>query len=141
MEAYLGGDVWLRAFLTFSLVEGEWSASRPGRFTPRESALGTHRIGGWVGPRGGLDTVVWEKFPARAGIRTPYHAARSPALFTNCIIATESCPCALTEHHSMEAYWGIGGIAPLIFDLGIRGEWSASRTGHFSPREGAPGTH
>jgi hypothetical protein len=26
---------------------GEWSASRPGRFTPRERAHGTHRIGGW----------------------------------------------------------------------------------------------
>jgi hypothetical protein len=22
--------------------------------------------------------------------------------------------CALTEHHAMEAYWGSGGIAPLI---------------------------
>jgi hypothetical protein len=26
----------------------------------------------------------------------------------------KSCPCALTEHHAMEAYWGNGGIAPLI---------------------------
>jgi hypothetical protein len=32
----------------------------------------------------------------------------------------KSCPCALTEHHIMEAYWGSGGIAPLILDLGIR---------------------
>jgi hypothetical protein len=23
-------------------------------------------------------------------------------------------PCALNEHHAMEAYWGSGGIAPLI---------------------------
>jgi len=30
--------------------EGEWSASRPGRFTTRERAPVTHRIGGWVGP-------------------------------------------------------------------------------------------
>jgi len=22
--------------------------------------------------------------------------------------------CALTEHHAMKAYWGIGGTAPLI---------------------------
>jgi hypothetical protein len=26
----------------------------------------------------------------------------------------KSCPCALTEHHAMKAYWGSGGIAPLI---------------------------
>jgi hypothetical protein len=26
----------------------------------------------------------------------------------------------LTEHHAMKAYWRIGGIAPLIFDLGTR---------------------
>jgi hypothetical protein len=29
----------------------EWSASRPGRFTPRERAPGSHWIGGWVGPK------------------------------------------------------------------------------------------
>jgi hypothetical protein len=26
----------------------------------------------------------------------------------------------LTEHHAMKAYWGSGGIAPLILDLGTR---------------------
>jgi hypothetical protein len=26
----------------------------------------------------------------------------------------------LTEHHAMKAYWGSGGIDPLILDLGIR---------------------
>jgi hypothetical protein len=26
----------------------------------------------------------------------------------------------LTEHHVMEAHWGIGGIAPHILDLGTR---------------------
>ena len=31
-----------------------WSASRPGRFYPRERP-GTHCTGGWVGPRAGLD--------------------------------------------------------------------------------------
>ena len=33
---------------------GEGSASRPGRFLPRERS-GTHCTGGWVGPRAGLD--------------------------------------------------------------------------------------
>jgi hypothetical protein len=25
-----------------------------------------------------------------------------------------TCPCALTKHHAMKAYWGSGYIAPLI---------------------------
>jgi hypothetical protein len=36
-----------------ALDGGGWSAPRPGRFTP--GRLGTHCIGGWVGPRAGLD--------------------------------------------------------------------------------------
>jgi hypothetical protein len=28
-------------------------------------------------------------------------------------------PVLLTEHHAMKAYWGSGGIAPRILDLGI----------------------
>jgi len=36
--------------LTSTLEGSEWSASRPGRFTPRERALCSHWIGGWVGP-------------------------------------------------------------------------------------------
>jgi hypothetical protein len=39
--------------LTSALDGGEWSASRPGRFTLRERAPDTHWIGGWVGPRSG----------------------------------------------------------------------------------------
>jgi hypothetical protein len=36
-------------FFTSALDGGEWSASRPGRYT--------HWIRGWVGPRAGLDDV------------------------------------------------------------------------------------
>jgi hypothetical protein len=50
--------------LTSALYEGEWSASRRGRFTPRERAPVTHWIGGWVGPRAGLNAVVKRKIPA-----------------------------------------------------------------------------
>jgi hypothetical protein len=46
---------------TSVLDGGEWSASRSGRFTPRERALGTHWIGGWMDPRTGLDAVVKRK--------------------------------------------------------------------------------
>jgi len=30
------------------------------------------------------------------------------------------CPCALTEHQTIKAYWGSGGIAPRILNLGTR---------------------
>jgi hypothetical protein len=50
--------------LTSALDGGEWSASRPYRFTPRERAPGTHWIGGWVGPRAVLDAVVKRKIPS-----------------------------------------------------------------------------
>jgi hypothetical protein len=45
------------SILDWALVECEWSASRLGRLILCETALGTHWIGGWMGPRGGLDTV------------------------------------------------------------------------------------
>jgi hypothetical protein len=52
-----GVDVWIHIFLTSALAGGEWSASRPGRFTPGERAPSTHWIGRWVGPRAGLNDV------------------------------------------------------------------------------------
>jgi len=47
--------------LTLVLDGGEWSPSRPGRFTPKERAPGTHWIGGWTGPRAVLDAGGEEK--------------------------------------------------------------------------------
>jgi hypothetical protein len=49
--------VYINVFLASALVGGEWSASRPGCFTPGEIALGTYWIRGWVGPRVSLDDV------------------------------------------------------------------------------------
>jgi hypothetical protein len=63
IKTYWGVEVELHAFLTAALDGGEWSASRSGRFTPREKASGTHWLGGWVGPRVVLDTVVKTKIP------------------------------------------------------------------------------
>ena len=52
---HMGGrEVQLYSFLTSTLGEGKWSASRSGRFTTRERASCTHWIGGWVGFRSGL---------------------------------------------------------------------------------------
>jgi hypothetical protein len=41
---------------------GEWSVSRPGRFTPGERTPGTHWIGGWVDPRAHLDNLEERKY-------------------------------------------------------------------------------
>jgi hypothetical protein len=45
-------------FLTSALDGGEWSASRPRRFTLEERTNGTHWTGGWVGPKAGFDAVA-----------------------------------------------------------------------------------
>jgi hypothetical protein len=78
MKTYWEVEVYLHAVLTSALGGGEWSASRPGRFTPRERVPGTQCIGGCVGPRAGLDTVSKRKFPAPARNRTPIIRSCSP---------------------------------------------------------------
>jgi hypothetical protein len=57
MKAYGGVDVQIHIFLPSALAGGEWSASRPGCFTPD-----THWIGGWVDTTAGLDDVEKRKF-------------------------------------------------------------------------------
>jgi hypothetical protein len=58
-------------FLTSALRGGKWAASRPGHFTPGETAPGTHCIGGWVGPRVCLNITENRIFLASAGNRIP----------------------------------------------------------------------
>jgi hypothetical protein len=60
--------------LTSAVDGGDWSASRPGRFTPRERAPIIHWIGGWVGLRAALGAVVKRKIPSarwESNPRTP----------------------------------------------------------------------
>jgi hypothetical protein len=74
MKTHWGVEIQLHGFLTSNLEGGEWSASRPGRFIPRERAPGAHWIGGWVGPRAVLDAVVKRKIPSphrESNPRTP----------------------------------------------------------------------
>jgi hypothetical protein len=59
MKVYCGVDVWLHAFLTSAIGGGEWLASRPDRFVPRERPSGTN----WIGSRADLDAVVKRKIP------------------------------------------------------------------------------
>jgi hypothetical protein len=63
VKTYWGVEVELHALLTSALDGCEWSASRPGHYTPREKASDTHWIGGGVDPRAGLDAVVERKIP------------------------------------------------------------------------------
>jgi hypothetical protein len=63
MKAYGEVDVDIHIFLTSALAGGEWSTSRPGRFTP-----GTHGIGGWVDPRAGKDDVEKRQFLTLLGL-------------------------------------------------------------------------
>jgi hypothetical protein len=60
MKVYWGVEVYIHPFSDLGTRWG-WSVSRPGRFTPRERDPGTHWVGGWVGPRAVLDTVVKRK--------------------------------------------------------------------------------
>jgi hypothetical protein len=68
MKAYGRVNVYIHIFLTSALVGGEWSASRPCRFTPEKRTLVTHWIGGWVDPRAGLDDVEKIKFLTLPGL-------------------------------------------------------------------------
>jgi len=57
MKMQWGVEVQLHAFLSSAIDGGEWSASRPGRFTPRKSPW--YPLDRWLGgPRAGLDAVV-----------------------------------------------------------------------------------
>jgi hypothetical protein len=49
------------SYWTSALDGGEWSASRPGRALPPGKGPPVHWIGGWVGPRAGLDAGARRK--------------------------------------------------------------------------------
>jgi hypothetical protein len=57
MKTYGGVDIYTHVFLTSALAGGNWSASRPDRFTPGEKAPVTYWIGGWVDPIADLNNM------------------------------------------------------------------------------------
>jgi hypothetical protein len=57
MKTYGGVHVHRHVFLASALAGGEWSASRPGGLTPGERLPHTNLMGGWLGPRTGLNDV------------------------------------------------------------------------------------
>jgi hypothetical protein len=58
METYWGNGGIVPRILDLGTTKSEWSASRAGRFTPRERVPDTRWTGGWVDPRAGLEAVV-----------------------------------------------------------------------------------
>jgi hypothetical protein len=62
MKVYGRVDVQIHIFLTSAVPGGESSASRPSRFNLGEKTHGTHWIGGWAGPRAGLDNMEKTEF-------------------------------------------------------------------------------
>jgi hypothetical protein len=58
----------IHIFLTSALVGGEWSASRPCRFTPGEGAPSTHWKGGWVNRRASRHDLKKRKFLPPPGL-------------------------------------------------------------------------
>jgi hypothetical protein len=77
LKRHMGSGVTAPPFLTSVPDEGEWWASRPGSFTRGERFPGTHWIGGWLGPRVGLDDVEKGKI-RHCRESNPGRPARSP---------------------------------------------------------------
>jgi hypothetical protein len=80
----------------------------------KERSPGTHWVGGWAGPRAGLDTV-WERIilsPLRES--NPNHPIVQPGAsrytdyyyyyYYYCKVNLSLC---LTKHHAMKTYWGV----------------------------------
>jgi hypothetical protein len=67
-------------FSNSTLDGSEWSASRLCRFTPGVKASGVYWLGGWVGPRSGLDAVEKRKILHRQE-SNPFPPALNPSLY------------------------------------------------------------
>jgi hypothetical protein len=82
MQTYEGsGSIAPLVLTSASLDGGEWSASRQCRFAPGERASGTHKIGGWLDPRAGLDDMEFRRFFCPYRQSNPCRPARRPSLY------------------------------------------------------------
>jgi hypothetical protein len=107
--------------LTLALDGGEWSASCLCSFTPRERVSGAHWIGGWVGPRAGLDAVVKRKIPSpcRDSNRrssSPWPSATSLSFLGSllvCGLQNSYHPCSDTWTQP-PVQWTPGALSPMV---------------------------
>jgi hypothetical protein len=106
MKTYWGiGGIAPR--IIWPLALDEWPVSRPGRFTSRETAPGTHWIGGWVGPRAGLDTVPKRKIPIprRESNSDHLNSGRSCRYSARTLRALLTKPCNLKWCYIEPFFW------------------------------------
>jgi hypothetical protein len=90
-----------------------WSASCPGRFTPRERTPSAHWIGGGVGPNAGLDAVAKRKNP------NPYRESNPACSACNLVTTLTELPRLLYSHCAKHRY-RVGHIfGPSPFSLPI----------------------
>jgi hypothetical protein len=80
MKVYGGVDVYIHIFLTSALVGVSGQLHAP---TLGERAPSTHWIGGWMGPRAGLDDVENRKYLILPGLTLQHLScpARSQSLY------------------------------------------------------------
>jgi hypothetical protein len=69
MKKYGGMNVYIHISLTLTIPGGDWSDKHHGCFTTRESAPGTHWIGGWVSPRIGVEDMEKRKCLVLSGLK------------------------------------------------------------------------
>jgi hypothetical protein len=121
MKAYGEVDVQIHIFLTSALGGVEWSASRPGRFTPGERAPGTRWIGGWMDPRAGLDDLEKRKFLNLLGLelRPLSRPARSQSLYRlRCPGYQQwTAPYENQRANVLQIFWSFWNFANLFFPV------------------------
>jgi hypothetical protein len=120
----MGGCMYRSIFyLTSALTEGEWSASRPGRFIPVERALGTHWIGSWVDTRAGLDDLERRKFLTLLGLelRPLSRPDSSQSLYRLSYSGSVgSLVCQICIYHLDVRFWKVWSWRMLTFGMWLR---------------------
>jgi hypothetical protein len=115
-------EVQLQSFLTSALDGGEWSASQPALFTPRERAPGTHWIGGWVGSRAVLDAVVKRKiasFRRKSNPRPPIFqpVAQRKFKYLRTVASKSNQNCVHEEVKKWRTYQIWGMLPTILFEV------------------------
>jgi hypothetical protein len=123
--AHVGVVVYIHIFLISAVVGGDWSAPRPGRFTPGERASCTHWIRGWMGSGAGQDDVEKRKFLTLPGLELrplgrptrsqSLNQLRYPASHLNVLPRFQTAGIYLHIPHTSSWYLGI--IAVILIYL------------------------
>jgi hypothetical protein len=79
MKTYGGVDVLFQILLTSALAGGERQLHTPAALHPGKQPPCTHLIGGWVGPRAGMDNVEKRKFLTPQGTQNSDPSVVQPA--------------------------------------------------------------